>query len=56
VEEGWRSKAAKDAELLLSDAEDSEEEFYQVLHRLARPHTDRKMMNRRSDSRAEHQS
>ena len=27
--ENWRSKAAEDADLILSDEEDSEEEFYQ---------------------------
>ena len=30
VSENWRSRAAEEAELVLSDAEDSEEEFYQV--------------------------
>jgi hypothetical protein len=30
VSENWRSRAAEEAELILSDAEDSEEEFYQV--------------------------
>lgn len=30
VEQGWKTKAAEEADLILSDGEDSEEEFYQV--------------------------